>query len=366
MNVAIIGAGNGGCAAAADLTRRGFAVRLYSRSPATIDPIRERGGLDYVGVMGEGFAPIPVVTNDPATAVRGADAVMLVAPLLAHAAMVSAIAPHLQPGQLVLATPGHTAVTIARALTAHGFADPVVCGSSTLPYAARLIAPATVRVSLEVRRLYVAAFPGDRTAEWFPRVATLYPAATPAGDVMETMFRYMNAIHHPAATLCNVGRIEWTGGDFLHYFEGITPSVGRLIDRIDGERVAVAASLGIPTQSFVEYFREIGYTTPEAADTGSAYEVFHQSAPNRHIRAPTSVDHRYFEEDVPFGLVPFAELGRLAGVPTPTMDAIIELVSTIKDVDYRSEGLTLDRMGFADMTADRVIATVRHGFDAAP
>ena len=38
--IAIIGAGHGGCAAAADLTLRGFSVRLYGRSSATIAPIR--------------------------------------------------------------------------------------------------------------------------------------------------------------------------------------------------------------------------------------------------------------------------------------------------------------------------------------
>src|SRR5436190_928248 len=34
--IAVLGAGNGGCAAAGDLARRGHAVRLYSRSPATL------------------------------------------------------------------------------------------------------------------------------------------------------------------------------------------------------------------------------------------------------------------------------------------------------------------------------------------
>ena len=33
--IAILGAGNGGCAAAADLTLRGFQVRLFSRSEST-------------------------------------------------------------------------------------------------------------------------------------------------------------------------------------------------------------------------------------------------------------------------------------------------------------------------------------------
>ena len=59
------------------------------------------------------------------------------------------------------------------------------------------------------------------------------------------MFPYTNAIHHPPALLLNVGRVESTGGDYHHYYDGITPGVGRLIDALDRERIAVAAALGV-------------------------------------------------------------------------------------------------------------------------
>jgi opine dehydrogenase len=46
--IAILGAGNGGCAAAADLTLRGFEVRLFSRSEKTLLPIMKRGEITLV------------------------------------------------------------------------------------------------------------------------------------------------------------------------------------------------------------------------------------------------------------------------------------------------------------------------------
>ena len=82
-SVAILGAGNGGCAAAADLTRRGFDVRLFNRTRGRIEPIVERGGLELTGEAGDGFVELAVVTDDLATAVRGVDLVMVTAPLLA-------------------------------------------------------------------------------------------------------------------------------------------------------------------------------------------------------------------------------------------------------------------------------------------
>ena len=46
-SVAILGAGNGGCAAAADLTLRGYEVRLFNRTRAQRSSRSvERGGLE--------------------------------------------------------------------------------------------------------------------------------------------------------------------------------------------------------------------------------------------------------------------------------------------------------------------------------
>jgi len=51
--IAIIGAGNGGCAAAAQLTQRGFDIRLYSRSRTTTEPLSAIGGVEYEGALGD-------------------------------------------------------------------------------------------------------------------------------------------------------------------------------------------------------------------------------------------------------------------------------------------------------------------------
>ena len=362
--IAVLGAGGGGCAAAVDLTLRGFSVRLYSRSAQTLAPIRERGGLRYTGVLGEGFVAIPGVTNDVAHAVAGADVVMIVAPMMAHAGLAAAVAPHLADGQLLFLAPGHMALAVPSVLRAAGIRHPVTCETSTLPYASRVVAPATVRVALQVKRLRFAVFPANRTAEMARRMAEIYPAIAPLGNVLEAVFLYMNAIHHPPATICNAGRIESTGGDFNHYYDGITPSVGRVIDRVDEERRAIAAALGVKTEPFVDYFYHMGYTTEDARVSGLAYEAFHQSEPDRWIKAPPSLQHRYMDEDIPYGLVPLAALARLGGVATPTMDALIEIASVLRGIDYRSEGLTLEKMGLADVPRADLDRLLTEGFPA--
>jgi opine dehydrogenase len=54
-----------------------------------------------------------------------------------------------------------------------------------------------------------------------------------------------------------------------------------------------------------------------------------------------------------------SELARLAGVPTPTMDALISLASTARCVDFRSAGLTLARMGLAGVSTSDLSRRVR-------
>jgi len=361
-DIAIIGAGNGGCAAAADLTLRGFSVRLFGRSASTVAPIAERGSIEISGTLGEHDVPIARVTNDAGEAIEGADLVILMGPTHAHAAMAATIAPHIEYEQILLAAPGHTLLLIPDALRAAGLDLPAFCETATLPYIARKSGPASVRITQAARHLVFAAFPGDRTAELADMIRPVYPSIHPGANLLETVFPYTNAIHHPPAILCNAGRIEATGGDYYHYYDGISPSVGRLIDVLDRERLAIAAALRVRAVPFVEHFHRIGYTTDAARATGLAYEAFHQSDPDRWIRAPSSLDHRFLNEDIPYGLVLLSELGRLADVATPTADHIIHLACIATGKDYRASGLTLNRVGLGGRTLPDVTTLLNHGY----
>ncbi len=47
------------------------------------------------------------------------------------------------------------------------------------------------------------------------------------------------------------------------------------------------------------------------------------------IQGASSLNNRYLFEDIPTGLVPLSELGKVVGVETPTINAIIELGNAI-------------------------------------
>jgi opine dehydrogenase len=366
-SVAVLGAGNGGCAAAADLGSRGYDVRLYNRSKGRLAPIADRGGLEKIGATGDGFVALSVVSADLVEAVSGADLVMLAVPISSYPFFACELAKVLDASQVLFLNPGHMGGGLFMGHELHrltGRTDVRICEVSTLTYACRMTGPASVNIISTTTDLPFAAFPGRHQAELYELVSPIYPELSPASSVLETGFLDINAVEHPAQVICNAGWLEHTKGDYLFYYEGTTPSVGRVIDAVDAERMAVASAAGVPTKPFPEIFCQLGYTTPAAAAEGSANAAMQASAPNRWIKGPPSLDHRYINEDVAWGLVPWSELGRTYGVRTPTMDALIVLGGALNGRNYRAEGLTLDRLGLAGVEPRNLHALLRDGFTA--
>jgi opine dehydrogenase len=179
---------------------------------------------------------------------------------------------------------------------------------------------------------------------------------------METGLSNINAIMHPAGMVANAGWLEKSSGDFRFYAEGSTPAVANIIAKVDEERLGIVRRLGLPALSFVEIFYQAGLTTEAARASGSIYQAIHKSAPNKTIKAPATLSHRYLNEDVGYGLVPMAQLGKWLGVETPVIDALITLASTINRTDYRREGLTLEKMGLQGIKPDDFGTLLEEGF----
>ena len=363
--VAVLGAGNGGCAAAADLTLRGFEVRLFARSEATIAKLAKAGEIELIERdTTKKAAPFFMSPHLPPV-IRDVDLIVITTPSIGHEYLARGLANYLVDGQCILLNPGHTggALHFANLLGAFGCkADVRLCETVTLTYICRMSGPACVEVYRRTTNLRCAAFPGKYTASLVNKIQQLFPNVVPAANVLETGLCNINAIMHPAGMLGNAGWIEKTGGDFLYYREGITSAIGAWIDAVDTERLKIVQSLGLEAVRFVDIFHQAGLTTDAGRDSGSAYQAIRQSEPNQTIKSPASLDHRYIREDVGYGLVPMAEIGKLLGVRTPVMDALITLASVALNIDFRAEGLTLDKMGLAQIRPDELQSVLVNGF----
>ena len=361
--IAILGAGHGGFAAAADLTARGFEVRLHARRQQTLSALKKQGGVFAQGVQ-DGLFPINLLTTNLEEAIAGAELIMLVLPSVAHKFYAEGLAPLLNPDIPVFVNPGHTggALHFVNELRRSGYVLPVkTCETVTLTYICRKTSLKAVDIFSYTRKLKFAAFPGKFAKEMYKLIKPIYPQSSLVGSVLETALTNINAVFHTPAMLMNAGWIEDTKGDFKFYNEGITPAIGRVIGELDKERMQIAGALNVPTASFLENFYQAGLTTKAAFEAGDIPKACVASKPNKEIKSPSSLDHRYVHEDVGYGLVPFAEFGRLAGVGTPTIDALVHIFSEMMEISFSKGGLTLAGMGLENLDPRGVLQFVQEG-----
>ena len=351
MKVAVLGAGAGGTAIAFDCASHGHEVRVFdfAQFPDNIAAIERQKGIHAEGDIA-GFATIAVATHVVDEAVQDADLIYVVGPAYSTAPFGEALAGKLIAGQTVIVSPSSCGGVLAFKHAAGLALDDNtvrVAETSTLPYAVRLTEPGKIRVFLKLKAgNLLAALPGADTQSLLGLIADVYPGMEPASSIMQTSLQNANPIIHPAVTLTNAARIDTPGVDFLFYEEGVSDATGRLIEALDKERIAIAASMGVTVIPDPDLAMRQGYML--ANDYGDAY----RRAPGfQGIDAQPQLDHRYLNEDVGYGLVFMAGLAKQLGVETPAMDAVIQVASILMARDYAAEALrTPDSLGIAHLS----------------
>jgi opine dehydrogenase len=357
----VMGAGHGGKAMAAHLALMGRQVTLYNRTPDNVAVIKARRGIELEGGEGgpHGFGRLARVTSDLREALAETDVIMIVVPSTAHAEIAKASAGYLRDGQIIVLHPGRTGgvLEFINTLKTSGCTtDVTVAETETLIYASRSEGPAEARIFRIKESVPVAALPATRTEQVLAALQPAYPQFIDGTSVLHTGLNNMGAIFHPALTLLNAGRIESTLGEFQFYIDGVTPSVARVLEVLDRERVTVAAALGIRARTGLEWLKMAYDATGQ-----DLHEAIHNQPGYYGINAPPTLSHRYLTEDIPMSLVPIAALGRRYGVSVQGMDSIIRLACIIHRTDYWRRGRTLDKLGVDQLSVSELTRYAMEG-----
>lgn len=343
----VLGAGHGGLAMAGHLAIKGFRVNLYNRGRRRINPVIQRGGIKVEGEV-KGFGKIELASTNMKECMEKADILMVVVPALAHRFIAETCAPYLKENQIVILNPGRTggALEFYNVLREKDIKKlPFIAEAQTFIYASRALGPAHAKIFSIKNSIPLATLP----AYWIPGVQKIinraFPQFIPGDNIFKTSFDNIGAIFHPALTILNAGWIEDTHGDFEYYTQGASESVARALEKLDKERMAVAAALGIKALSAKAWL----YTAYSA--TGKdLYEAIHDNPGYLGINAPDRLHHRYVDEDVPMSLVPIASLGEMLKVETPTIRAVIHLASIMRGIDFWEIGRTVEKLGIKGMS----------------
>ncbi len=356
---AVIGAGNAGSTVAAHLKLLGNDVSVYDVIESQLAPIIDNNNTvtltGNINITGE--ATIDLVTMNLAEAIEGAELIICTTPAHVHKCVAKDLASCLVSGQILMLNPGRTGgvLEVRKVLQQHGCqADVTVVEAQTILYACRRDG-ATINVFGVKQHVSCAGLPGPGMSRFFAIIQSVFPQFVPADDgLWGTSLNNIGMLFHPTPTLLNLGRME-SGQPFEYYIDGLSPSIAETVEKLDAERLNVAAALGVTLPTAVEWlastYNAVGNNLYEALQHNDAY---------RGIYAPLLADIetkkglRYVVEDVPSGLVPVSELGKKFGVKTPAIDTIIALADTMFDADFRASGRNLDQLGLNDMTPDDI------------
>jgi opine dehydrogenase len=351
LKIAVLGGGQGAHAMTADMTLRGLKVNMFEL-PEYSGPIEhalETGKIEISGLT-QGVAVPNLITTDLEKALAGVSLIFVVVPTVAQKFFIKALKPHLKEGQSVVIIAGNFACL----KIAPFFGDMVWEGkvllaeTSSLPYFARLIGPGQVMITFKTP-VAVAAFPGKYTTQVVEKVRRAYPNTSPLTDVLEAALCNFNMLGHPAGSLLNAGAIEFAemnGREYFMYKEGCSPSVARVIGAVDEERRAVARALGYQLTPLIEILHHLGFSDELSIYKGLQSPILTPGA------GPRGLKHRYISEDIPFLLVPLAELADLVGVEVPVVKSLITIACTLNDTDYRSEGRNLKSLGLSGKSVE--------------
>jgi len=356
MKVGIVGAGAIAFGMAAFLEQAGHAATLWSPSGERTKALAAGEPLTAAGAIEGSFKP--AVATSAEALVAGADVVLIALPAYGHKHVFDRIAPYITATQTVIVS-SHASfgsLYLSRLLAARGITVPIVAWGTTL-VSGRQTGAAKVQVNTVRKTVDLATVPASRSAAGLATCQSLFgDRFVDRQSLLAIALSNLNPTIHMGIALGNMTRME--RGETWGQAENVTPNVGRLLEDLDAERRAIAAALGLDVRTIFQHLN-LSFGVP----LGSAFEM-HQAmhAIGKSGAGPKTADSRYVTEDVPFGLVPTAKLGRLAGHPAPLHEAGVSLFSAMYGRNFSAENDLLSALDIGSLSLSQLQALCRDGY----
>jgi opine dehydrogenase len=356
MRVSILGAGAIAYGAAVYLAQAGHDPMLWSPSGKRTAALAAGKPLITTNAIEGSFTPR--IAASCADAIQNADAVLVALPGYGHKSVLEAAAAHLREGQPVIIS-SHTsfgALYLSRLLVARGVRVPIIAWGTTLTTGRQ---PSLTEVSVATvrQKIDLATVPDSATEAGHTLCTALFGDRFVQRDgLLAIALSNLNPQNHLGIALLNLTRMErgeqWSQG------QNITPTVGRLIEALDEERLAIAKVFALSVRTVKEHF-SLSFHVPIASVSDMNQEMHRQG---RGGLGPASVNSRYVLEDVPFGLVPTILLGRLAGSPATLHAAGVALFSAAYGRNFAQDNDLLPELGLERLSVAQLQQLMRSGY----
>jgi opine dehydrogenase len=347
MKIAVLGGGNGAYAAAADLSEQGHEVSFWRRDAGAVAGLK---AITLEDADGERSVPVARVCTEMGEAVRAAELIFMPDPAFTQADNAQRVAPHLADGQVVFLAPGtFGSYLMARTVRDAGNrAEFSFAETGTLPWLTRKHGPATAAITARATRLPTGIFPSRNSEKAYAVLRRVFKSIEPVEDALSAALMNAGPIIHPPLILMNAGPLEHFERWDIHN-EGTQPSIRRVTDALDAERIAARMALGYRAPHFplTDHYRQDG------EEWMYGRRVHKKLTDSKDWRERIVLaEHRYMREDVEHGLAFLVSVCEWAGVPCPVARGLLALGSAVLGRDLRATGRTLENLGLARHSRD--------------
>jgi opine dehydrogenase len=355
IKVAIIGAGSIAFGSATLLHSRGHDPILWSPSGAGTKAFQNGTKLTAEGAVEIAF--VPHIAKTAKDAIQQADVILIAVPAFAHKDVMDGIAPYIESRQTVLISSHASfgALYLSKLLAARKVLSTIVAWGTTL-ITGRKTSDTQVNIKTVRDKIDIATVPHDRSNEGVDVCRALFGDRFVARDgLMAIALSNLNPQNHMGMALCNLTRME-KGEDWDQYMN-TTPAVGRLLEALDVERLAIAAKIGVEVRDIFEHFN-LSFHVPKDSISNMCKAV---ADDGRGGFGPNTLDSRYVYEDVPYGLVPTAYLGKLAGKPARLHESGVAIFNGLYGRDFELENNLMAALELDSMSLEQLIEFSREG-----
>lgn len=343
MRVGIAGAGAIAMGYAALLLKRRHEASVWSPSGKRTADLLGGEPLKVSGAIEGEFRP---EVCQSANELALADVIVLALPAYGQRLVIDALVPHLEARHTVIMS-GHlsfAALYLSKRLAERGLQIPIVVWNTTA-LTCKAQSFTEVRIGALRKMVSIAVLPVEVSSRALDVCADLFGERfTLRDDLLTVTLSNLNPQSHLAIALCNLTRME--RAEAWRQRENITETVGRFIEALDRERLALANAFGKKVTTVFDHYRNsLGLTGVSIAEM-SAQQV-EQGAD---VAGPNTIDSRYVLEDVPFGLVPLLYLAEMTGVDMPLHRGGVAILSACYGRDFSADNDLLPSIAAADFS----------------
>ena len=406
--IAVLGGGAVGKTMAADCALAGKEVRIWDQpafAKRNFLNIKKTGitlsgnQFSFFGYNRKGTAYVSLATDDLAEAVKGAGIIIVATVAIAHEDIFRQLIPLLEDGQVIHILPDNCGTLIFRKLMREmkSTAKVIVGSWYTAPYGIRVVKrggvvtneckvedrittirgcalPAKDNEAFMASAYYIPAFGAIIDAEGEVTISRkgeeFHHGFVTGNTVLDIILSNVNPVIHVPGTVLAVSTMQnfdtVLGQEMKNYSLygfGACPAIAEVQAKFwDEEKApAKAMDIGLCTVNYEDFFSRTTMYGKEymGPDFAVPYEEKYE---NFFGDGPFDLENRYITEDVPVGCWLMSQLGKKFNVPTPIIDSMILLASTMLKRDLaKGSKYTLDYLEIGHMDLEQLHKYLNEG-----